>query len=539
MKKVLSSILSLVLLLGTFLIFPMSVYADDANFPILVSAESFSDGVEITWEKMDDVNNYKVFKMEEDGCWRGLGITNENVFKDKENLKKNTTYIYTVRGMNDEETKYITNFDHNGIEVTTIEETNVPNELDMPQIKSLRCVKDGIEISWDQVDGASLYGVYRQEGSSWKRISTQTGTKYVDKKSDKNPKDYVYTLRCISKNGKKFESYYNRNGFKIKWIPVVNVNSITNLDSGQRIKWDAIDGIESYIFYVSFNGKNYERLGVTDKTQYDYKDVQTGKKYTYTVIPCDKNGEKLNTGYVGKSSIFYTYPKISSVTNGGGNQKITFEKVSGVKYYRVYVETSDGWKRITTTTNNYVYNENVKNKTTYRYTVRGIDGNGNFITDYNSFASKEYKEPENSGNFLISLGSSYVDKKYKGRTYSLTSTERQILENIVDGEFGGDYKGSVLIAQCLRDAVTYGYTRSIATLPIDMGYYGYSSARTNTSSNAKKAVSYVFDQGGSAVQHRILVMYNPTMCYSSWHESQEFVYSYAGYWGSVRFFDMY
>ena len=38
---------------------------------------------------------------------------------------------------------------------------------------------------------------------------------------------------------------------------------------------------------------------------------------------------------------------------------------------------------------------------------------------------------------------------------------------------------------------------------------------------------------GSAVQHRMLYMYNPYMVKSAFHESQNFILSYQG----VRFFD--
>ena len=44
---------------------------------------------------------------------------------------------------------------------------------------------------------------------------------------------------------------------------------------------------------------------------------------------------------------------------------------------------------------------------------------------------------------------------------------------------------------------------------------------------------YIFDDDGSAVQHRMLYMYNPYMVKSAFHESQNFILSYQG----VRFFD--
>lgn len=60
------------------------------------------------------------------------------------------------------------------------------------------------------------------------------------------------------------------------------------------------------------------------------------------------------------------------------------------------------------------------------------------------------------------------------------------------------------------------------TIKQTMGYeysaYGNSKSVTDNSEDAKKAIEYVFDQGGSAVQHRILFMC-PDWYYSpgSWH----------------------
>ena len=137
-----------------------------------------------------------------------------------------------------------------------------------------------------------------------------------------------------------------------------------------------------------------------------------------------------------------------------------------------------------------------------------------------------------SGEFLITSGYK-KDNNYKGTTYKLTNSERAELEKIVTGEYGGDYEGSVLVAQCLRDSLVNGLASSPMTIKKDCGYDGYN---TNITENAKNAIKYVFDEGGSAIQHRIYVFYAPNICSSAWHESQNFIYQYNKN-GCVRFFD--
>ena len=75
-----------------------------------------------------------------------------------------------------------------------------------------------------------------------------------------------------------------------------------------------------------------------------------------------------------------------------------------------------------------------------------------------------------------------------------------------------------------------GFT-SVADVISGCHYTGSTSIGTNN--ECKQAVRYIFDDNRDAVQHRIMYMYNPYMVQSAFHESQNFILSYAG----VRFFD--
>ena len=82
----------------------------------------------------------------------------------------------------------------------------------------------------------------------------------------------------------------------------------------------------------------------------------------------------------------------------------------------------------------------------------------------------------------------------------------------------------------IRDAMNLSGTSSIDTIINDYGYYGSTSIEPNA--DVKGAVSYIFDENGSAVQHRVLCFYIGS---SAWHETQNFVVELDG----VRFFDLY
>ena len=98
----------------------------------------------------------------------------------------------------------------------SIPKTVVVN-LATPKISKLKNTKSGVKVTWGKVSGAAAYRVYRRTGNGkWKAIKGKTeATSFVDK-SAKNGKTYYYTVRCISKDGKKYTSGFDKTGKKIK-----------------------------------------------------------------------------------------------------------------------------------------------------------------------------------------------------------------------------------------------------------------------------------------------------------------------------------
>lgn len=153
----------------------------------------------------------------------------------------------------------------------------------------------------------------------------------------------------------------------------------------------------------------------------------------------------------------------------------------------------------------------------------------------------------NNSNSSSSSGGSYVsgsagsgylinianpDPNYTSYAIHLSDADRDLAERIIMGEAGSmGYNGMAVVAQSLRDAFVMGGYSDIASVIKNYGYYGSTSIKPSQS--CKDVVNYIFDQGGSAVQHRVLVFYSTQYCSSSWHESQNFVCQI----GSVRFFD--
>ncbi len=131
-----------------------------------------------------------------------------------------------------------------------------------------------------------------------------------------------------------------------------------------------------------------------------------------------------------------------------------------------------------------------------------------------------------NGQFLIEIAN--PDRSYQGR--SLQVSDRQVLEGLVMGEYGNDYIGAVLVSQCIRDSMVRSGTNSAAVIKRKYGYTA--PVRKNVSQTVKQAVSFVFDQGGSGVQHPIYYFYASNLAKGKWHETQKFIVQR----NAVRFF---
>lgn len=120
------------------------------------------------------------------------------------------------------------------------------------------------------------------------------------------------------------------------------------------------------------------------------------------------------------------------------------------------------------------------------------------------------------------------DENYTGEIVEITGQNRANLESLVFNEAGNQgFIGTCLVAQAIRDQMLDLGIRDTYTIKRRLGYEAAINGQTNE--HAKQAVSYIFDHGGIAVQHRIYYFYSPRNTRSSWHETQNFVVEYKGH----------
>lgn len=140
--------------------------------------------------------------------------------------------------------------------------------------------------------------------------------------------------------------------------------------------------------------------------------VKAGTKFGY-INPDYEEYMVIKSGAIRKLAT----PKLKSVTNIVAGPKITWNKVKGASYYRVFVKSGKNWKLLGQTRNNYFVDKKAKSGKTYTYTVRCVDAKGKPISDFNrkGISNTYYATPKGfSGEAVDGVGIRFSWKAVPG-----------------------------------------------------------------------------------------------------------------------------
>ena len=345
--------------------------------PQLTKFESSAEGVKLGWNAVNGASGYRLYYKNGSGGWNTLGDTKGTSFVDSD-VSFGSTYTYTIRCLS---ASGRTNSGFNGsgwaYKYTGTE---------TPEISSLTGTAEGIKLEWKPVDGVKAYRVYYKNGSGgWSKLSDVSGTSCTDEKVAPGRTE-TYTIRCLNAAGKTI-SDFNKTGWSYTYqAQTPQITKIESTVSGNKITWTAIPGVKSYRVYYK-NGKGgWSRFG-TDATTNSFTDtaVKSGVSDTYTVRCLDANGNTISEyDHTGWSHTYIGVPKITSLTSTSGGVKISWGKVNGAVKYRVFYKGRNGWTKLGDTTSTSLLDSVVSSGSSYTYTVRCIDSNGNYVSGYDS-----------------------------------------------------------------------------------------------------------------------------------------------------------
>ena len=171
-----------------------------ATTPKNVKFENANAGIKLKWDKVKGAAKYRVYVKTSSG-WKKAGDVSKPAFTYK-TTASGKKYTFTVRAL-DKQGNSISNVNGKGFTDTFVAAPALPTVTN-----SSPCIK----VSWKKVKGASVYRVFRKTaGTKWQMLTDTTSTVLIDAKVKRGVK-YAYTIRCVSKDGKKYISGYNAKG---------------------------------------------------------------------------------------------------------------------------------------------------------------------------------------------------------------------------------------------------------------------------------------------------------------------------------------
>ncbi len=263
----------------------LTEYSDDVSVtmpsapavPANVKAVSGGGNATITWDTVNDVTSYRVFRSTSlTGTRTLLKVRTSNYFIDTD-VDTGKTYYYWIIAFNaDTGLKSA----YSSSAKTTIVDTFGEVEITKASVTSTT-----VTLTWDIVPGATSYRIFRRnDDGSRKLIATQSMTEFKDTGLTKG-KAYKYEIRAYSATTKTLSDYS-----PIKSVRPIAPPTITSGNVKGKITWGKNLYATSYRVYraTSITGAKTLLTATQDLTYTDTSAVD-GKLYYYFVAAYDNS----------------------------------------------------------------------------------------------------------------------------------------------------------------------------------------------------------------------------------------------------------
>ena len=352
--------------------------------PKLVSAEQQNKGVVVTWEKVEGLTYFNIYRKINAGTWMTLarGVTGTSYVDTT--VVSGVDATYTVRGVAADGT-VLSDYDHTGVTCHSIVFYTAP------VLESAESSIGGILFSWQEVDGAPKYRVFRKDNTatSWTPVADVTTLFYLDDDIPnggdvKDGGTYTYTVACLNSSD-ELASEYNATGLTATYYTVPAMISAQNETGGVKITWEPANGISTYAVFRKTASDSWIQIaaGVNNAAYID-STAQSAGHYFYAVASMI-NGKVVSAHEVpGVETVFYAAPSNITAQNVETGVKVKWDAVDGINDYRVYRRDNNlgGFTTLgdVSGTTEFVDTTAVSNNT-YTYTVRCLDGS-TVVSDY-------------------------------------------------------------------------------------------------------------------------------------------------------------
>ncbi|MCM3409986.1 pectinesterase family protein [Metabacillus litoralis] len=261
-----------------------------------VTPVSKSGSVELTWQAVEAADIYTVKRSTtEGGTFEAIAtVTAPATSYLDSGLDNGTSYYYIVQASG-------VGGDGPDSEVVTVK-ANAP--LAHPENVKTKVGNSKVEITWDQVQGATSYTVKRSttKGGYYIPVATDLTELIFKDETVENGTTYYYVVTAASED---LESMISAEATA---KPYEYVNGTTSVPTGLgasattdqvELKWNAVEGTTSYTVKRKTGSEDYAVIAENvQETSYTDSEVTTGTQYDYVITAKNGAGESAPTNKI-------------------------------------------------------------------------------------------------------------------------------------------------------------------------------------------------------------------------------------------------
>lgn len=240
------------------------------------------DTIEIFWQAVPGAEKYYIFRLDaEEGEYKEIGITEQLSYEDTTALP-GKQYFYRTKAYSQ-----VVEFSGDSNTVSAF------LKLGAPAAEFAEADTEKVVISWNEVDGAEKYHVYRSDNEDGKytEIGETGGTSFEDTEAFPG-RVYFYKLKSFAKTSGLSEAGTAIKGhIKLK-APVITIDDCSIGEI--KIKWGKIRGAEKYYLYRAGEEGEFKEIAVVTGDSYIDKKIEEQQAYTYKIkakAPAGFSGE--------------------------------------------------------------------------------------------------------------------------------------------------------------------------------------------------------------------------------------------------------
>ncbi len=199
-----------------------------------------------------------------------------------------------------------------------------------------------VQISWDTVDGADAYRIYRSatETGGYKKLADVTTASYTDTVETGAVYYYKVVGMRINQNGKRVRGTVSP-AYKLEVASdIPQIQSAKGTTASITLQWGSVDHADEYVVYRSTKkGSGYKKITSTTNTTWTDTGMTAGTRYYYKVAAGHKVDGTMKYGEQSAARTAWTAPPAPeglTAEQSAGGIALKWTASKGAKAYKVY-----------------------------------------------------------------------------------------------------------------------------------------------------------------------------------------------------------